>query len=542
MARRRFSVITPVYDPPAEVLRSTVRSVRDQTFANWELCLVDDASTSSHVGEVLREVAASDPRILVERRTSNGGIAAASNDALAMASGELLVLLDHDDELHRDALRIVDEAVAAQPDADYVYSDEDKIDESGRHFGPFYKPGWSPERFRTQMYTCHLSVLRAALVDEVGGFRLEYDGSQDWDLILRVTERARRVVHIPRVLYHWRTVSTSVASGGEVVKPFAYSAGTRTLQDHCDRVGFPARVEHSEEHPGVYELVPALDEHPRVSIVIPTGGALGDVGAERICLVTRCVGSILAASTYPNYEIVVVADTTTPAGVLGELSDLVGQHLRVVPYDLPFNFSDKINTGVLASTGTHVLMLNDDTEVVTPSWLERLVMYSNCPGIGAVGAKLLYGDGRLQHVGVTVSGSLPQHPYRGFAGDHGGYFNVVHVASDYSAVTGACLMTERCVFDEVGGLSTLLPHSFNDVDYCLKVGSIGQRVAYDPGTVLRHFESASRAPEASEAELQLLRDRWGSVMQTDPYESANFHPGSRHQVPPIYHADGTVLI
>jgi O-antigen biosynthesis protein len=542
VARPRFSVITPVYDPPAEVLRSTVRSVREQAFADWELCLVDDASTSSHVGDVLTEVAAADPRIHVARRTSNGGIAAASNDAVAMATGELLVLLDHDDELHPDALRLVDEAVTENPDADYVYSDEDKIDERGRRSGPFYKPGWSPERLRTQMYTCHLSVLRASLVAEVGGFRSEYDGSQDWDLILRVTELARRVVHIPRVLYHWRTVSTSVASGGDVVKPFAYAAGTRALQSHCDRVGFPARVEHSEEHPGVYELVPVLEEHPRVSIVVPTRGAFGDVEAERTCLVTHCVRSIVDGSTYPDYEIIVVADTTTPGGVLDDLSGVGGQHFRVVPYDLPFNFSDKINTGVLASTGDHVVMLNDDTEVVTPHWLERLVMYSSFPGIGAVGAKLLYGDGRLQHVGVTVSGALPQHPYRGFSGDSGGYCNVVRVANNYSAVTGACLMTERNVFDEVGGLSTLLPHSFNDVDYCLKVGSIGQRVVYDPGTVLHHFESATRAPEASDAEFRHLRDRWRWVLQTDAYESPNFHPGSRHQVPPIYHADGTVLI
>lgn len=538
----RFSIITPVYDPPAEVLRSTIRSVLDQTFSDWELCLVDDASPSSHVRAVLDEATAGDPRIRVARRTENGGIVAASNDALAMADGEFVVLLDHDDELAPVALRLVEDALQADPLADYVYSDEDKIDEHGRLSAPFYKPDWSPERLRTQMYTCHLSVLRRSIVDEVGGFDADFEGSQDWDLVLRVTERARAVAHVPHVLYHWRMLPASTAANGEVAKPYAYDAGTRAIHAHCQRIGFPATVSHSDEHSGVYQLHPALTAHPPVSIVIPTRGSPREVRGETVNLAVHCVRSIVETSTYPDYEIVVVADTGTPPGVLDELRDLARDRLTIVNYHHPFNFSDKINMGVLASEGEHVLMLNDDMEVITADWLERLVMYSGFPGIGAVGAKLLFGDGRLQHVGVMLRSASPGHLFRGFNGDHGGYANVIRVANNYSAVTGACLMTPRELFDEVGGLSLQFPLSFNDIDYCLKVRSLGQRVVYDPDTVLFHFESSSRSPDVSDWELDLFRDRWRYATMLDPYDNPNFHPSTVNMVPPIYQADGEVLV
>ncbi len=538
----RFSIVTPVYDPPADVLRETIASVTAQTFDDWELCLVDDCSPSPHVADVLAEAAQSDARVRIARREANGGIVAASNDALAMVQGEFVVLLDHDDTLHPEALRLVDDALTATPEADYLYSDEDKIDGHGRLSGPFYKPDWSPERLRTQMYTCHVAVLRRSLVEEVGGFDPAFEGSQDWDLALRVTERARRVVHVPHVLYHWRLLAGSTAAEGEAAKPYAYDAGTRALQAHCERIGMEAVVERDLEHSGVYHLRPALRHHPRVSIVIPTRGDEREVRAELITLVTRCVRSIVDRSTYPDYEIVVVADTSTPAAVLDDLRAAGGDRLSVVDYDLPFSFSDKINTGVLASTGEHALMLNDDIEVVTPDWLERLVMYSSLPGIGAVGAKLLFGDGRLQHVGVTVQGASPGHLFRGYPGDHAGYANVVRVANNYSAVTGACLMTPRATFDEVGGLSEQFPLNFNDVDYCLKVQAVGQRVVYDPDTVLFHFESSSRPEGYSPWELEQFRQRWRHATIVDPYVSASFHPTAGSMVPPVYRPDGSVLV
>jgi GT2 family glycosyltransferase len=292
----------------------------------------------------------------------------------------------------------------------------------------------------------------------------------------------------------------------------------------------------------VYHLRPVLQAHPQVSIVIPTRGTARDVRGERVYLVEHCVAGIVASSTYPDYEIVVVADTATPTGVSDRLRALGGDRLRIVDYDRPFNFSDKINTGALAARGEHLLMLNDDMEVVTPDWIERMVMYSACPGIGAVGAKLLFGDGRIQHVGVVLGHAQPGHLYRGFRGDQGGYFNMVRVANNFTAVTGACLMTPRAAFDEVGGLSTQFPLNFNDVDYCLRLRSLGLRVVYDPDTVLYHFESASRSSDVSDWEFEQFRTRWGHHTELDPYDNPNFHPCSPNMVTPIYHADGAVLI
>jgi O-antigen biosynthesis protein len=537
----RFSVVTPVHDPPVDVLRAMLRSVTRQSFDNWELCLVDDGSRSHEVVAALDKAAAPDRRIRLTRRPKSGGIVAASNDALAMASGEFIVLLDHDDELRRDALARLDEAIARQPDADYLYSDEDKIDVAGRRSAPFLKPDWSPERFRTQMYTCHVSVLRRSLVDEVGGFRAEYEGSQDWDLALRVSERARAVVHLPEVLYHWRLLESSTAAVGEAAKPYAYEAGARALQAHCQRTGFPATVERDLEHSGVYHLRPQLTEHPLVSIVIPTGGGRRDVRGRIVTLIEQCVRSIVTSSTYPHFEIVLVADTSTPAQVLADVEEIAGARLLTIPYEPPFNFADKINEGALASRGEYLLLLNDDIEVVTPEWIERLVMYSATPGVGAVGAKLLYEDRRIQHAGVMLRNARPGHLFRGFAADDGGYADVLRVADNYSAVTGACMMTKRDLFMEVGGLSTIFPVNFNDVDYCLKLRSSGQRIVFDPDTVLYHFESSSRSTDVSDDELDLFKKRWWSASRQDPYDNPNFHPDSLHMVPPIYRPDGTIL-
>jgi GT2 family glycosyltransferase len=458
-----------------------------------------------------------------------------------MATGEFVALLDHDDVLHPDALKLVGDAIDADPTADYIYTDEDKIDLAGRRSSPFFKPDWAPERLRTQMYTCHLSVFRRHLVDAVGGFSAEYEGSQDWELALKVTERARSVVHVPEVLYHWRTAAASTAREGEGAKPYAYDAGCRALEAHCRRTGFAATVTHDAHLSGVYHLHPALPDQPPVSIVIPTGGSKREVRGEPVVMVAHCVRSVVTTSTYTNFEIVCVVDRRTDDAVLAKLREVAGDRLTLVPFDRAFSFSEKINLGVLASSGEHVVMLNDDIEVVTPDWLERLVMYSREDAIGVVGAKLLFGDGRLQHVGVGISRGSPGHLYHGFGADWDGFSNEVRVANNYLAVTGACLMTRRTVFDEVGGLSPLFPLSYNDVDYCLKVRSRGRRVVYDPDTVLYHFESSSRSPDVSDWELELLRDRWSVETWADPYSNRNFDQHSIHRVPPVYFADGSRL-
>lgn len=538
-ATPRFSIVTPVYETPVDVLRSMLASVHDQTFADWEHVLVDDASPSPQVRAVLDKAAKSDRRIRVIHRASNGGIVAASNDALAAARGEFVALLDHDDELSPEALARVDAAIAADDEVDYVYTDEDKIDRAGRHWGAFFKPDWSPERFRTQMYTCHLSVLRRALVDEVGGFDADFEGSQDWDLVLKVTERARQVAHVPEVLYHWRALETSTA-GGDQAKPWAYEAGRRAIQAHCERIGFPAQVEQDTDDPGVYHLRPALARRPPVSIVLPTGGHRREVRTERIVLVTHCVRSIVETSTYPDYEIVCVVDASTPRETLDELREIGGDRVRLVDYDRPFSFSAKINMGAIRADGEQLLLLNDDMEIVTPDWIERLVMYADRPDIGVVGCRLRYEDGRLQHAGVMFNNGRPGHLYRGFAGGFTGYFNNVLLAQNYLAVTGACLMTPKDVFDEVGGLSATLPINFNDIDYCLKVWASGRRVVYDPDTVLYHFESSSRSPEVKEWEIGRLVGRWLHCSKDDPFSNPNFHPHSFHMVPRVELADGSL--
>jgi GT2 family glycosyltransferase len=527
VAATRFSILTPVFDTPADVLAAMLKSVRRQRFGDWELCLVDDSSTAPHVRAMLERAAAEDPRIRVKLRESNGGIVAASNDALAMAEGEFVALLDHDDALHPDALAHVDAALAAAPEADYAYTDEDKIDRGGRHAFPFFKPDWSPERMRTQMYTCHLSVLRRELVEAVGGFDPEFEGSQDWDLVLRVTERARQVVHVPKVLYHWRTLETSTAGGGEEAKPWAFEAGTRAIQAHCERVGLPAEARRDEQWPGVYHLQPRLQRQPPVSIVIPTAGQVREVRYENVVLVEHCVRSILDSSTYENYEIVCVYDSATDPAVLARLRALGGERLRLVEYAEPFNFSAKINRGAVRSEGEHLLLLNDDMEVVTPDWIERMVMYSEIPAVGAVGGRLLLEDGRLQHAGILFeNGGYPGHIYHGFSGEFNGYSNNVLVAQNYLAVTAACMMTSRAAFEDVGGFSTTFPLNYNDMDYCLKLRARGDRVVYDPDTVLYHFESSSRSTEVEDWEKEQLRARWLPLTMVDPGTNPHLRHGS----------------
>lgn len=524
MTPPRFSILTPVYETPAGVLRRMLRSVRNQSCGDWELCLVDDGSQQPHVGEILERAAARDPRIKVKRLERNSGIVATSNAALEMASGEFVALLDHDDALHPDALAHVAEAIDASPEADYLYTDEDKIDMSGRHSSPFFKPDWSPERMRTQMYTCHLSVFRRALVEEVGGFDPDFEGSQDWDLVLKVTERARAIVHVPRVLYHWRTLASSAASSAEA-KPWAAEAGARAVQAHCDRIGLPATVSVDEHDPGVLHLEPALERQPLVSIVIPTGGQVRDVRFEPVVLVVHCVRGIVERSTYENYEIVVVHDEGVEEAVLAELRQIAGDRLRLVPFSGPFDFSRKINVGAVRSHGEHILLLNDDIEVATGNWIERMVMYSDHEGVGAVGGRLLWGDGRLQHVGISFEEALPHHHYRGFAGEFTGYFNAVRIARDCLGVTGACLMTPRDTFEELGGLTSAFPVNFNDVDYCLKVHAGGRRIVYDADLIMFHFESSTRTAEVESWEVEQLLERWSRVAAVDPFSSPHLRRG-----------------
>jgi GT2 family glycosyltransferase len=439
-------------------------------------------------------------------------------EALALARGNFLALLGDADRLDRKALASLDAAIRSTPEADFVYGDEDAIDAAGRRSAAFFKPGWSPERLRVEMYTGRLSLLRRSLVEEVGGFDPALRDAAEWDLVLRVTERARAVLRVPRVLYHRHAlgVDNTRASG---------SAGARAVQAHCERIGLPARVEADPMRPGGCRLRPALAEAPKVSIVIPTRGQSRAIRGRATVLVLHCVQSILATSTYSDYEIVCVADVSTDRSTLEELRVLGGDRLRIVSYDQPFNFSAKVNLGAAHSDGEHLLLLNDDMEVVTPDWIERMAMYSSHPGIGAVGAQLRWEDDRVQHAGVVLENGLPGHVYRGAEGELSGYARNVLVTQNYLAVTGACLMTPRAAFERAGGLSDELPVNYNDIDYCLKMRAGGLRVVYDADTVLYHFESSSRDTKVNDWEKSLLQERWGSAIAQDPYSNPNLRYG-----------------
>jgi glycosyltransferase involved in cell wall biosynthesis len=538
--RPRFSIITPIYETPPAILDALLATVQNQTFTDWELCLADDGSKAPHIREVLARASAEDPRIKVFHREQNGGIVEASNDCLDLATGEFVAFLDHDDELVPHALERMSEIIDTWSDIDYIYSDEDKIDEAGRHSDPFYKPDWSPERFRCQMYTCHFGVHRRSLVEEVGRFRAEYNGSQDFDLVFRVTEKARRIHHIPEVLYHWRIIAGS-AAGDAQAKPYAWLAGAEAIQSHCDRTGFEAEVEHTLEHPGWYHLRPRLTDTPLVSIIIPTNGTRRDVYGKDAVLIEHAIESIAATSTYEKYELIVVLDDDAEDDVAERIERAGGDRVKIIPYSREFNFAEKINLGACYANGDHLLLLNDDVEVDTPEWIESLLMYSRQDAIGAVGARLLFGDGRLQHVGIVNTQHGPTHVFYGYRNDYVGYFSAARMPANYLAVTAACMMTRRLLFEEIGGLCTDFPSSYNDVDYCFKLIDRGLRVAYNPEATLYHFESSSRSPVINHADYDLLTRRWRSFLERDPYNNPNFLGSSANFVHPVYLPEGALM-
>ncbi|MGB1724040.1 MAG: glycosyltransferase family 2 protein, partial [Ilumatobacteraceae bacterium] len=390
----RFSVVTPVHDPSVDGLRACADSVLGQSHSDWEWVISDDASSDAEVVAYLDELAR-DQRVTLIRREVNGGIVAATNDALRVATGGFVAFLDHDDLLTPDALSAVDEVLLGDDSIDFLYSDEDKIDDDGNRSQRFTKPAWSPERLRAQNYCSHLSVMRRALVDEVGGLRAGFDGAQDYDLVLRVSERARAIAHIPKVLYHWRMSSGSTAADADA-KPYALEAGRRAVVEHLERCGISAEVSLTEQR--YLRVRRAPTSHPRVSLIIPTNGARGRVWGQTMTLVENCVASIVERSTYPDLEIVVVHDMVDEA-LLSRLRSIAGDRLVEVPFDRPFNFSEKINLGVVRSTGSIVVPLNDDAMVASPDWVETLVAHLEEDEVGMVGPRLLLADGRIQSAG-----------------------------------------------------------------------------------------------------------------------------------------------
>lgn len=517
----RISVLTPVYNPPPDVLLATIESVRTQTFADWELCLVDDCSTDATIASLLDDAARSDARIKVLHRTENGGITAASADALAMATGEFVALLDHDDLLHDGALEAVALIADQHPNLDYSYSDEAHLSPEGNVVTPFYKPDWSPERFRSQNYCTHFSVLRRSLVNEVGGFRAGFDGSQDYDLILRVTEKARYIHHFQWIMYLWRQLPTSVA-GDRNAKPYAYESGRRALQEHADRLGIAATVE-MQEPLGTYRFRRHATSTPRVSIIIPTRGTSSLVWGVQRNLVVETVQSVLDKETYPDLEFIIVADTVTPPAVISGLEHLLGERLKVVWYDRKFNFSEKCNLGAAHATGQLLLMLNDDMQVITPDFLSTLVPIAQDQCVGMVGAKLYFADGTLQHAGHVYNGD-PYHAMFRWGGDELGPSGLLVVQRECIGVTAACALMRAEVFDEIGGFTPLLHSNFNDVDFSMKIRGAGYRIVWTPYVEMYHFESQTRVPTPTEYEHLVIRHRWSDKLYGDPYYNPNLAP------------------
>lgn len=508
------SLLVPVWHTPIWVLERCVSSVLAQSFRDWELCLCDDASGDPELTAYLRSLQRVDRRIRTSALAVNGGISAATNGALAMARGRFVAFLDHDDELTPDALEVAAAAIAADPDADVLYSDEDKIDASGERFDPLFKPDWSPDLLLSFQYLGHLTLMRRDLVVELGGLRSDYDGSQDYDLALRATERACRIVHIPEVLYHWRTLPGSAASdsSGVVAKPWAYEAGLRAIEDALHRRGEEAEVTKEARFAGRYHVRRKLTSRPLVSIIVPF--------RDEPALLATCCESLRADPGYDRIELVLVdngSELPETAALLDRLGRGAGVKIMSAPG--PFNWAAINNAAVREATGEVLLFSNNDIEARAPRWLHAMLGHALRPEVGAVGARLLYPDGAIQHAGVVVGlGGIAGHVLRGLPGEHPGYNSMAFQTRNCSVVTGACMMTRREVFDSVGGFDERLPVAFNDVDYCLKLREKEFLVVYTPLAELIHHESRSRGHTDDLAESRRILERWAQVIIAgDPY-------------------------
>ena len=508
-----ISVITPVYNTPLDTLEAMVESVRAQAYPNWEHCLVNDCSSDPAIRAALDTYAAIDPRIRVVHRGENGHISRASNDGLKIARGEFICLLDHDDVFQPHALHRVVSALRENPGLDWLYSDEDKILPGGARGDPFFKPDWSPQYFRACMYTCHLSAYRRSVVERVGGFRPEFDGAQDYDLALRISAAIdpSRIHHIADVLYSWRIIPESTA-GGPDAKPYAHDAAQRAIQEDLDRRGIAAEVGESVS-PGFHRVNYKIPGTPRVSLVIPTRPGRGMFEDGEDYFVRRCIKSVRALSSYPDIEIVLVTDGEPPADLVG---DIEAAGARTVVFDEAFNFSSKVNLGVERSTGEYVVLLNDDIEVVSPDWIERMLELAQLDEVGAVGARLLFPSGGLQHAGVMVLDGNPTHAYYNMPPEHPGYFNSNRVLREYIAVTAACLMSKRGDFLDAGGLDPEFPLNFNDVDYCLRLRRRGLSSVMMPDAELLHHESVTKSG-VHQDEIDRFHARWRGVYPSDPH-------------------------
>lgn len=517
-----FSIVIPLYRTPKKYLCEMIESVQAQTYGNWELCLADGSEDGS-LTPILEKYKSSDPRIRFETLPENLGISENTNAAIQMATREYIVFADHDDIMPPEALYECAKALNEDRTIDMLYSDEDKVDMDGRsYFEPNFKPDFNPDLLCSMNYICHLCVVKRELLERAGTLRRAYDGAQDYDFILRCTEKASHIFHIPKVLYHWRCHLNSTAANPES-KLYAFEAGKNAIGEHYRRMGIPAEVEHSMYY-GMYHTIYRWKEQPLVSILIPNKDHSGDL--------KKCMTSILQKSTYRNFEFIIIENNSTEEETFAAYKELETEHdqVHVVYYKGDFNFSRINNFGASHANGDYFLLLNNDTEIVNPDTLWELLGYCMREDVGAVGAKLNYEDDTIQHAGVVIGfGGTAGHTFIGLSRYDLGYQGRIVCAQDYSAVTAACMMTKRSVFEEVGGLTEELQVAFNDIDYCMKVRAAGKLVVYNPYAELYHYESKSRGMEDTpekvarfNREAEVFQKRWMEILEKgDPYFNPN---------------------
>ena len=520
----KISIAMPVYNVEEKWLRLCIDSILNQVYTNWELCMADDASTDPNVKKILTEYQQLDERIRVVFREQNGHISEATNSALAIATGEFVALLDNDDELAINAFYEVVKVLNENPELDLIYSDEDKIDMDGNRSDPAFKPDWSPDLLLGTNYISHLGVYRRSILEEIGGFRKGYEGSQDYDLVLRFTEKTtkERIKHIPKVLYYWRMLPTSTAVD-QGSKGYAFEAGLRAVQDALVRRGITGHATHGAAN-GLYDVYYDIKSDKLVSIIIPTKNGYKDV--------QRCVSSIIEKTTYQNYEII-MADNGSTDPKMHELYAEFEQQLPgrffVESIDIPFNFSTINNRAVKKAHGEYLLFLNNDTEVITENWLTLMVSFAQQERIGCVGAKLLYPNNTVQHAGVILGlGGVAGHGHYGYPHGDLGYFGRLAINVNYSAVTAACLLMKKADFDAVGGFEEAFTVAFNDVDLCLKVQALGRDNVWLHEAELYHFESQTRGYDDKgkkkkrfEQEKVMMEEKWGPLIENDPFYNPN---------------------
>lgn len=524
-----ISVIIPVYNTPIDMLNASIMSVREQTYQNWELIIVDDKSSDSNVAKTIQQYAEQDKRIKTCFRKENGNISNALNSGIKLATGEFITILDHDDTIDPTALYWVARSIQENPSTDYIYTDEDKVSKDGQiYYGPFYKPDWSPEYMYAMMYTCHLGVYRATILREIGGYRPEFDGAQDFDLTLRFLNKTNNVFHIPRVLYHWRVWEQSTAQSLDA-KPYAEDRARKALSEFLES-RHEKFIMCDGPLPGHHQVIFLPKGTPLVSIVIPTANGSININGTVENHIEAVTTSIFEKTKYSNYEIVIVHN----GDLLPEQKDFFSkqQNVQLIHYaKSEFSLSEKINLGCAHANGEYLVIMNDDIRVISEDWLDQMTGMAQRNGVGVVGPKLLFPDQTIQHAGVVMLGGLPGHAYYQWPRDAEGYALSAKVNRNYLAVTGACAITPKWLFEKVGGYSDRYPLNYNDVDYSLKLHRLGYRSVYLANVELYHYEGVSKegGRSVSDSEIQKFLEDWGETYRNDPYYNPNLSQNIPYQ-------------